>query len=141
MLKSKPNSSLPLQVLIFLDEYYTWFWFLISLSMFVIKGYSLEYPKYTVGGEVAGIFLVTAVQQYRLFLGSVGNKTEGVIYLVWFIIFSIPPIIGAIYYIVIQTYVLILDVIINAAFLVLVGLECLMSIMTIINFKSAEKYS
>lgn len=110
MLRSKPNSSLSFQITMFCDNYYSWIWFALSLAIFVFKGYSMIYPRLYLGGEIAGIFLVILVQHTRLYLGdlyagSVGNKIEGVIQLIWFIVLSIPVLIGSIYYLFLQVYV------------------------------------
>lgn len=110
MLQERPRASLPLQILIFLDERYLLFHFLVALMLFVYKGSTLKYHGTTLGAEITGVFLYAVYQFSRLFLGSnyagsVANKTETVPKMIWFVVMTVPAVLGAIYYIKLQTYV------------------------------------
>lgn len=69
MLQERPRASLPLQILLFLDERYLLFHFLVALMLFVYKGSTLQYHGTTLGAEIAGVFFYAAYQFSRLFLG------------------------------------------------------------------------
>lgn len=110
MLQERPRASLPLQILLFLDERYLLFHFLVALMLFVYKGSTLKYHGNTLGAEIAGVFFFAAYQFSRLFLGenyagSVANKTETVKTMVWFVLLTLPAVIGGVFYIKLQTYV------------------------------------
>ena len=69
-------------------------------------------------------------------IGSIGNKTETSLYLFHSLLLIIPVAFGYFYLIVLQTYVLIFDVVLNAIGLVFLAIEVLMSISTIYKIKS-----
>jgi Predicted membrane protein len=110
MISSKPISSLSLQILFYFDGLYTLVYLILQLSVFVYKGYSLNYTKVTIGFEVSAVFVFVIVQEFRLFVGifysgSVGNKTEEVAPLIYMLLVSVIAVIGPIYFLVLQTYV------------------------------------
>lgn len=146
---STPVSVLPLQILIYFDNLYSCIYFLIELSLFIYKGYTLTYPPNSVGPEIVCMFFFIALQYLRLFIGnlypgSVGNKTEAVPGMGWFLGLSVPTVLACIYYLQLQTYVyaigrLMADLIVNVLLLVFMILEILLAVIAIIKFKSAEK--
>lgn len=74
-----------------------------------------------------------------MFLGSIGNKTELTIYLVYSLILSIPIVVGYVYFLQLQTYSLIFDLILNIIGLIFIALEVIFMIYAAINIKANEK--
>mmetsp|Transcript_13725 Transcript_13725/g.25888 ORF Transcript_13725/g.25888 Transcript_13725/m.25888 type:complete len:105 (+) Transcript_13725:2140-2454(+) len=100
-----PVSVLPLQILIYFDNLYSCIYFLIELALFIYKGYTLTYPPNSIGPEIVCMFFFIALQYLRLFIGSIGNKTETVTGMAWFLGLSLPTVLACIYYLQLQTYV------------------------------------
>jgi transmembrane protein 216 len=80
------------------------------------------------------LFLMAFIENTRIFLASRGNKTEQIPPLVWSMSLSIPMIVGYVYFLTMQTYVLRIDVITNTIALCFVSLELLFSIFTSLSF-------
>jgi transmembrane protein 216 len=69
----------------------------------------------------------------------VGNKTETSLYLLYSILLAIPVGVGYMYYLILQTYVLVFDLILNAIGCLFVVLEIILSFFAIFNIKANEK--
>mmetsp|Transcript_3065 Transcript_3065/g.7673 ORF Transcript_3065/g.7673 Transcript_3065/m.7673 type:complete len:143 (-) Transcript_3065:115-543(-) len=130
------KSSLPLQVLIFFNGCYVALWFLANIAIFIWKGVELPYPANRLGPEVFLIFAVVIVNVVRLFLGSKGNKTENRVLLIIFIVLSLFAALGNIFFIIFQTYVLRIEMVLNVISLVFIGLETLFAIFAMVRFVS-----
>jgi hypothetical protein len=110
MVVGQPIASLPLQVIFFVEGLYTWAYLFLQLALFVYCGYTLNYSNITIGFEIFGVFILFLIHQLRIFvgnfyLGSVGNKTEEIVPLLYMLLLTIPSAIGSIYFLALQTYV------------------------------------
>lgn len=110
MQAGKPATSLPLQIVLYIEEVYSWVYFLLEGFLFIFRGKFLMYPPNALNMELAGLFFFAVVQLIRVFLGktykgSIGNKTERADILIAGLIFLIPSLFGAIFYIRLQVYV------------------------------------
>ncbi|OMJ89267.1 hypothetical protein SteCoe_8655 [Stentor coeruleus] len=139
MIVGQPVASLTLQILLYGDGLYNWAYLLLQLALFVYRGYTYNYKTLTIGFELLGVFLLFLLQMIRIFIGSVGNKTEEIVPLLYMLLLTIPTALGALYFLGFQTYVLIADIIINIALLVFMILEVLLSLIAMIRFKGSEK--
>ena len=70
MLQARPRASLPLQVMIYFDQLYCIFYFIIAFILYIYKGYTLTYPRNAIGAEIVGVFFFAFYQYIRLFVGS-----------------------------------------------------------------------
>lgn len=68
------------------------------------------------------------------FLAQKGNLTERIVGVLVSILLSIPAVLGALYLILWQTYVLRVDVILASIQVVLIGLELIFGIISMITF-------
>eukprot|EP00112_Aurelia_sp_Birch-Aquarium-sp1_P007392 Seg1804.6 transcript_id=Seg1804.6/GoldUCD/mRNA.D3Y31 product="Transmembrane protein 216" protein_id=Seg1804.6/GoldUCD/D3Y31 len=122
-------SSLPLQILMFLNVYYFIFFWFCELLVYIYKGSILPYPNQ--GGilalEIILLFLLAALESLRVFFGYKGNLAERKISLVYSIILSIPVIVALLYLILWQTYVLRIEIILCSLVLIFVGFEVILS--------------
>jgi len=109
------------------------------LILYIFKGYILPFPPRSIGPEITGIFFYMIIQYIRLKIGSNGNKTETAVYLFYCTILGIPVIVSYVFYIQLQTYVLVFDVVLNATGIIFIIVETLLSIRAIINIKSHDK--
>lgn len=99
------KSSLPLQILLYFNRWYTVLWFLVELGAQIYKGFILPFPSNTFGIEVAMIFLYILVDLLRNFFGTKGNKAHHTPSLFIFFILTVPIIFGNVYYTHWQIYV------------------------------------
>lgn len=110
MLPTRSSCSLPLQIILYIEQVYSYAYFLIEAFLYIFRGYFLSYPPSSINMELAGLFFFGIIQFIRIFigiryLGSLGNKTERSDILIWAIILIIPSLYGGIYYIRLQVYV------------------------------------
>lgn len=68
MIIGKPLASTTLQVILFVDTYYTWLYLVLELALFVYRGYTFNYPFLTIGFEILGVALLVCVQMVRLYV-------------------------------------------------------------------------
>ena len=61
-------------------------YFVIEALIFVYKGYGLFYPPNTIGIEIFLLFAFAFNQFSRIFIGSMGNKTEVTSYILWYLL-------------------------------------------------------
>ena len=91
------RSSLPLQILLYLNQWYLIFWLLIEALCFVFKGQILPFASGVLGGEIALFIILYFVDMFRIYFGTKGNLTERNANLIVSIIISIPCIGGKIF--------------------------------------------
>uniref|UniRef100_A0A6U4EE63 Transmembrane protein n=1 Tax=Phaeomonas parva TaxID=124430 RepID=A0A6U4EE63_9STRA len=132
-------SSLPLQILVYFNGWFSTMFFLLGIALFLYKRYNLYYAGNGFGWDLAMLFLMTVLDALRLFLGSKGNKTEHAGALMWFIFLTVPICVGYAYLLTLQTYVLRIDVVLCSLGLIFVGFECLISIFTCVQFLRAYR--
>ncbi|XP_077863530.1 transmembrane protein 216-like [Saccoglossus kowalevskii] len=134
-------SSLPLQILFYLNGwYYVAFWVCEAL-IFIYKGNVLPYPTVNLVVEWILLVLMAILEACRLFMGKKGNLTERTISLLLSVVLSLPMIFAHVYLLIWQTYVLRAEIILNSIQLVFLGLELVFSIIAIITFARADTYS
>jgi membrane protein YdbS with pleckstrin-like domain len=75
----------------------------------------------------------------RLYCGSKGNKTETSQTIFFFLVLILPCLIGNIYYIILQTYALVIEVILGIIIIICMILELFIALFAAIDFKSLEK--
>ena len=118
-------SSLPLQVLLFFDGYYVNIVVVVEFFMMLFKTVVYHYRVTTMDSVSQFIFILLycLLQQARLFIGSVGNKSEDVRSIQHFLVFSLFAIVAQGYFLTQQVLVLQLDVILMLFALILTFLE------------------
>ena len=133
------QSSLPLQMLIYFNWHYIVFYFWINLALLTFKAARYYYPGRYLGWDIVIIFLYAIVEGTRLLFASKGNKTSQTGPLLISILLTLPIIVLHAYYIEIQTYVLRVDVVINAIAFFMLGSEFIVSIFVLISFIIASR--
>ncbi|XP_071476911.1 transmembrane protein 216-like [Diadema antillarum] len=132
-------SSLPLQILFYLNGWYFGFLWICEALMYIYKGSVLPYPTENLAGEWVLLFLLVTIEYVRLFLGKKGNLTEKVVHLAVSLAMSLATMFGSLYLILWQTYVLRAELILNAIQLAFLGLECVFSVIAVISFARANQ--
>merc|ERR1712166_304255 len=70
------QGSLPYELLNYFNSYYVYVWLFFEFFIFIYKGLHLPYPQSVIAGEIVMMFFVVFIDRMRIFLGSMGNKTE-----------------------------------------------------------------
>ncbi|CAL1540302.1 unnamed protein product, partial [Lymnaea stagnalis] len=128
------RSSLPYQILLFLNGWYFAFFFVCEILLFVFKGETLPYATNVLAAEVILLFLLAMVEALRLFFGKRGNLTEQIMGVLVCVILSIATIFGVLFFLLWQTYVLRVEIILTSIQLFFIGMELIFGIISIITF-------
>ncbi|XP_070813485.1 transmembrane protein 80 [Pituophis catenifer annectens] len=129
-------SSVPLQILFFLDGIYYVFYFLAALLMIIYKSQIFTYPYSLLTLDLVLLFFMALLEVIRLYFGTKGNLREEEAPLGISLGITVGSVLLSVYFLVWQTYILRADVIINAVLLVAYGLEGILQIIAIAAFVS-----
>jgi len=133
-----PVASLSLQIIITVDYYAQWVFLYVTGVLLFWKIYQFSFPLGIFFFEVFIYVLLMLVQFARLFLGSRGNKTESSTVTGLFLLVTLATVVGNVYFLRLQTYVLVAETVINIIVLILSAGELLFGIIAAIEFKSLE---
>ncbi|XP_072841715.1 transmembrane protein 80 isoform X1 [Pogona vitticeps] len=129
-------SSVPLQILFYLNGVYYIFYFLATLLMIVYKSQVFTYPDNFLTLDLILLFIMAILETIRIYFGTKGNLTEDEAPLGFSLVITGGSIVLSIYFLVWQTYVLRADVIINVVLIIIYGLEGIFQIIAIAAFVS-----
>ncbi|XP_043562011.1 transmembrane protein 216-like isoform X2 [Chiloscyllium plagiosum] len=137
MRKPPPVLSLtPLEVLLFLNTWYYAAYFVAEILLFIYKSQLLPYTSANLTLDLVMLFLYLGVEIMRIFFGSKGNLCQRKVPLTISLVLLGPSTIMAVYYMLLQTYVLRLEVTINAILLVFYVFELVLYTVGLISFSS-----
>ncbi|GBF88318.1 transmembrane protein [Raphidocelis subcapitata] len=132
-------TSLPLQVFIYFGGWWDALFWVLSVALFIYKGLALPYPPGRFAAEFTFVWLWLLVEPGRLFLGSKGNKTEQPGPLLFSLLLAVPIVAFLVYHVKFQTYVLKLEVLLNAISLSFLGLQVLLGCLATARFVGAAR--
>uniref|UniRef100_A0A9L0J3U3 Transmembrane protein 216 n=2 Tax=Equus TaxID=9789 RepID=A0A9L0J3U3_EQUAS len=132
-------SSTPLEILFFLNGWYYATYFLLELFIFLYKGLLLPYPTANLVLDVVMLLLYLGIEVIRLFFGTKGNLCQRKMPLGISVALTFPSAMMASYYLLLQTYVLRLEAIMNGILLVFCGSELLLEVLTLAAFSSVDR--
>ena len=129
-------SSLYLEVFVYFGWQFEIFFSLLNIGLFTFKAVEYYYPSEWLGWDLTSIFLYLGFESLRLMLLSKGNKTASVLPVSVGLILSgcIAALHG--YYLNSQTYILRVDIVINAIGIALVIAESILGAVQLITFSS-----
>nr|XP_046152682.1 transmembrane protein 216-like isoform X1 [Oncorhynchus gorbuscha] len=133
-------SSTPLQVLFYLNSWYFAAYFLAEGLMFVYKGLLLPYPPASLTLDAGLLLVFLGLESLRIFYGWKGNLTERSLAMSVSVLVLVPCTVLSVYYLMLQTFVLRLEFILNAVLLCFYSLEMLLGIMSISAFSRSKVY-
>ncbi|XP_069079360.1 transmembrane protein 216 isoform X2 [Pleurodeles waltl] len=132
--------SLTNKVLLFLNGWYYATYFVMEILMFAYKGLLLPYPTANLTLDLVMLFLYLAIEVIRIFFGSKGNLTQRKLPVVISVSLTFPAAMMALYYLLLQTYVLRLEAVMNVILLIFYALEVLLDIVALVSFSRLETY-
>lgn len=124
----KTKTILLLSIISYYNLIYSIFYLFSESLLFLYKGFVFPYPPQTIGPEVVGMFFFMIIQLIRIYFVSKGNHTQNRMMIFLSIFLIIPVIMGIVYLLRFQTYVLIFDLGLNVFILIFSGVEFFMSV-------------
>lgn len=91
-------ASLPLQMLLYYNQYIVAAYFIIMVIGFIYKADFLPYSSSLLGWECTAFAMFFLIDLTRLFLGSKGNRTRNVVTLATFLLLTVPIILGNVFF-------------------------------------------
>jgi len=98
----------------------------------IYKAVVFPYPRAILGAEAATLSFLAVIDAGRMALGHKGNLTQSRLPLLLFVLLCCPVIIGHVFFLEFQTYVMRLDQIINIIALIFVCAETLLAFFIVI---------
>lgn len=127
------NSSLTYEILMYLNSFYFGMFAVCELSMGLFKVANMPSPGASQTlMEFALLFFLIITESGRIYLGRKGNLTERVLPILIGIVLTIPSSLATLYFLLWQSYVLRLEVILCSIQLVLLASEMIIAIMCLI---------
>ncbi|XP_059831588.1 transmembrane protein 216-like isoform X4 [Hypanus sabinus] len=127
----------PLEILLNLNSWYYAAYLVAEILLFIYKSLLLPYNPANLVLDLVMLFLYLGVEVIRIFFGSKGNLSQRKVPLTISLVLLGPSTIMAIYYMLLQTYVLRLEVTINAILLVFYFFELVLCCVGLMSFSSA----
>jgi len=126
------QSSTALHILLHANILYTILWFILEILLFIFKYYHLSYAANAFGVEISLVFMLCFNDFLRQFFGIKGNLMLDSGLLIIFIVYGLFCAIGFVFFLILQSYVQRLEILLSGISLALIVIEILLSIITII---------
>ncbi|XP_052010997.1 transmembrane protein 216 [Xyrauchen texanus] len=108
--------------------------------MFVYKGVLLPYPQANLILDIVLLILFLGLETLRLFYGYKGNLCQHSLALCVSVGVLVPCAVLSVYYLLLQTFVLRLEFVLNAVLLCFYSIELVLGLMTVSVFSRASIY-
>ncbi|XP_018914329.1 transmembrane protein 216-like [Bemisia tabaci] len=128
------QSSLALEVLMYLNSYYFGMFALCEVMCGIFKVIHLPYSTGTIFMEFFLLLFLSCVEGLRLFFAHKGNLTEKCSTLFFSVILLVPSTFGVLYFLYWQTYILRLEVMLCYIQLCLLAVEFILSLVSLSSF-------
>jgi len=126
------QSSTALHILLHVNILYTILWFILEILLFIFKYYHLSYVPNAFGTEFSIVFVLCLNDFLRHFFGIKGNLMLKTGLLIIFILYGLFCAIGFVFFLILQSYVQRLEIILSGIGLALILIEILLTIITLI---------
>ncbi|XP_023347316.1 transmembrane protein 216 [Eurytemora carolleeae] len=128
------KSSLPFQLLLHLGSYYLALFSIVEFLLLIYKTIILPYPSGNIAAESILLVLLVLVEISRISSGWKGNLTENSGSMIISTVLIIPSVLAVLYFLLWQTYVLRLEVIMCAVQLSIQGFQLILGFICILTF-------
>ena len=109
----KPNGSAIYQTLLEFHRIYSILYFIIEELLFVYKCHFFDFPEHAAGIDIFCLILYLFIQLGRIYFGSLGNRAEAHVFILWSLILSIIILWTYAHFCFWQAYVLRIELITN----------------------------
>ncbi|TWW55421.1 Transmembrane protein 216 [Takifugu flavidus] len=127
-------TSTPLQVLLYLNQWFFAAFYLVEVLIFIYKGLLLPYPSDNLVLDVVLMLLFLGLETLRIFYGWKGNLCERSLASCLSLFLLVPCVALAVYVLLLQTFVLRVEFILAAVLLVFYGLELVLGLVSLLAF-------
>jgi len=130
----KPNGFFVFQTMIEFHYIFTIIYFLATIALFIYKIHFFHFPPSSCSVEICSLVFYFFVQLARFYLGDLGNRTEQSIFLLFNLIFGAGILFTYVYFLVLQTFVLRIEFILNLVGIVIAVFEmvpCVLSFLAV----------
>ena len=134
----KPNGSFIFQTLMEFHQVYSVLYFIIEELLMAYKINYFHFRVYVAGFEITGLIFYLLIQFGRFYFGSLGNRAEASIFVLFCVAFSVGAIYTYVHYLILQTYVLRIELITNGVGIVLWILEVAFGVIAFISISGKE---
>lgn len=131
-LRVSDQSSTALHLLLHANIAYTILWFILEILLFVFKLFHLPYAAHAFGVEISLVFMVCLNDFIRQYFGIKGNLTLKTSLLIISIVYGLICAIGFAFFLILQSYVQRVEILLSGIGLALILIEILLTIITII---------
>ncbi|XP_056657610.1 transmembrane protein 216 isoform X6 [Monodelphis domestica] len=125
-LRGRRLSSVSLEILFFLNGWYSATYFLLELFTFLYKANLIL--------DLVMLFLYLGIEITRIFFGTKGNLCQRMMPLGISLALTFPSAMMASYYLLLQTYVLRLEAVMGTILLLFCALEVILEVLTLSTF-------
>lgn len=125
------NSSLAYEILLYLNSFYFGMFAICEIWLTIFKTFNFPYPVGSFVSEIILLILLCCTEAIRIFLGRKGNLTERSFPVLISIVLTVPSVLGVVYFLIWQTYVLRLEMILCIIQLSLHGLELIFAFLSL----------
>lgn len=132
------RSVFPYQLLLYCNAWYFGLYFIAEVLLLIFKGETLPYPRRNLASEIVLLIALLIVECIRNFFGQKGNLTEQMSSVVVSLVLTVPCLLTVIYFLLWQTYVLRLDIILSSIQIVFLVLETLFAVVAVASFARAS---
>lgn len=114
--------SLSLAVVIFFNYYYYYLLTSVFVFVYMYKLLNLPYPNGNSMTEIIIFILLSCVEWMRLYMAKKGNLTDSWPPMIASLLLNVPSVLGVLYFLLWQTYILRIEVIIVTIEIIFEGL-------------------
>ena len=124
--------SLGLSVMIFFNYYYYHMLTCVLSLVYLYKLFNLPYPNGNFATEVIIFILLSCVEWMRLYMARKGNLTDSWPPMIASLLLNVPSVLGVLYFLLWQTYILRIEVILVIIEIVFEGLVFILGLLHLI---------
>ncbi|XP_037307642.2 transmembrane protein 80-like [Pungitius pungitius] len=135
---ASPQASVSFQLLLNLTTVYFVFYFFFTLVVIIRKSLVLSYPTDALVCDVCLLFLLAILEFLHFYSGVRGHLTESKGFVLTHLITTGTTILLALYFLLWQTYVMRVDVVLSGVLLFVYGLDGVMAFITLARLASKK---
>ncbi|XP_044534797.1 transmembrane protein 216-like [Gracilinanus agilis] len=137
-MRGRRLSSISLEILFFLNGWYSATYFLTELFMFLYKSLLLPYPKTNLVLDLAMFFLYFGTEFFRIHFGRKGNLCQRITPLGISLALTFPSALMAFYYFLFQTYVLRIEAVMTMLLLPFYSVQVILEVLTLTTLSNKD---
>lgn len=130
-------SSTALHLLLHANILYTILWFILEIVLFIFKYFHLPYARHAFGLEFSIVFILCCNEFLRQFFGRKGNLMLQTNLLIFFLVYGVFCAIGFVFFLLWQSYIQRVEILLSGISLTLILIEVLLSIIVLIRNRRA----